>query len=183
MFEAEKILKALYQTDQCMKWEGDKVELLLIGGAAAILSGLLPQERVTQDCDVMDYTPSDANDAIVEAAAKAAEKEGLPENWLSFQAMGLDVLPDGWRVRRQLICEFDKIKIYAASRIDLIAMKFYANRPQDREDILNMRPTKDELSYIEKYLNMLKLPKRKADLDQIVDALRLVSVMRDIDFE
>lgn len=77
------------------------------------------------------------------------------------------------------MAEFGQLKIYAVSRLDLLAMKFYANRPQDREDIFHMKPAPEELDYIRKYLNMLRLPSRLADLDQVVNALQLVDAIED----
>lgn len=69
------------------------------------------------------------------------------------------------------------VTIYAASRLDLLCMKFYANRPQDREDIMEMTPTAEEISYVRKYLDMLTLPARQADLDQIACAHKLLEIM------
>ena len=59
-------------------------------------------------------------------------------------------------------------------------MKFYANRPQDREDIMEMKPTSQEMAYVRKYLEMLKLPSRLADLDQLVSAQKLVIAMEEV---
>ena len=59
-------------------------------------------------------------------------------------------------------------------------MKFYANRPQDREDIIEMKPTPEEMAYVRKYLDMLRLPARLADLDQVVSAQKLVDAMEDL---
>jgi len=103
----------------------------------------------------------------------------LPENWLNSKAMQMNILPDGWQSRRVFVAEFGQLKIYAVSRLDLLAMKFYANRPQDREDILHMKPTPDEIDDIRKYLNMLRLPARQADLDQVVSALKLVDAIEE----
>jgi hypothetical protein len=59
-------------------------------------------------------------------------------------------------------------------------MKFYANRPQDREDIIHINPTPDEIDTIRKYLNMLRVPSRQADLDQVVSALKLVDAIEEL---
>ena len=142
-----------------------------------MLTGLLPPERITLDCDVMDYNPEKSQKALLDAAHYIAEKHGLPETWFNFKAMQMNILPDGWKSRRVYVAEFAQLKIYAVSRLDLLAMKFYANRPQDREDILHMKPASDELDYIRKYLNMLRLPSRQADLDQVVSALKLVDAI------
>jgi hypothetical protein len=183
MFKAQDILDSLKMTDDFIDWQGDSIEILVVGGAAAMLTGLLPSERLTQDCDIMSFMPADTRDIVLEAAKQTADIKGLPPQWLNDQVISLNVLPDGWRSRRCFIAEFGKLKVYAVSRLDLLAMKFYANRPQDREDILNIKPTQGELEYIGRYLNMLKLPRRRADLDQIQDALRLLEAVREMDIE
>ncbi len=44
------------------------IEMLVVGGAAGMITGLLPPSRVTTDCDIMAYMPEDAL-AQVELAA------------------------------------------------------------------------------------------------------------------
>ena len=39
----------------------------------------------------------------------------------------------------------------------MLVMKFYANRPQDRENIFDMAPTPDELAKVRRYLDMMPL--------------------------
>jgi hypothetical protein len=178
-FGSKEILEALKETALNVVWSSD-IEILLVGGVAAMLAGQLPAERVTQDCDIMDFSPIQAQKAILDAANKIAQVRGLPQNWLNSQAMQLNVLPDGWRSRRKHICKYGHLSIFVASRIDLLCMKFYANRPQDREDIIEMKPTSEEMAFVLRFLNMLKLPVRKADLDQIVSAQKLVAAMEGL---
>ena len=181
-FGKEYIVELLKETCRLIDWP-DQIELLLVGGAAAMLGDLLPPSRVTQDCDVMNYAPLEAQNAVLNAARQVAHGRGLPENWLNFQAMSLNVLPDGWKSRRVYIGTFGRVSIYAAGRIDLLCMKFYANRPQDREDIVAIKPTMDELEYIRKYLDMLKLPSRLADLDQVESAVTLLNAIKGLSDE
>ncbi|MBW8016717.1 MAG: hypothetical protein FVQ82_11060 [Planctomycetes bacterium] len=178
-FGSKEILNALKETAANLEWNGD-IEILLVGGVAAMLTGQLPAERVTQDCDIINLSPKQAQKAILNSAREVARIKGLPENWLNCQAMQLDVLPDGWRSRREYICKYDQLSIYAASRLDMLCMKFYANRPQDREDIMEMKPKLEETCFVRKYLDMLKLPSRHADLDQIVTALKLIDTIEEV---
>ena len=175
--KSNDILDALNATAEHMEWNGDPVEILLIGGAGAMLTGMLRSERVTQDCDVIDYQPQDGQQAVLAAAAKVAAKKGLPEKWLNSKAMGLDILSDGWHSRRILIKKFDALWIYGASRVDMLVMKFYANRPQDREDIFDMAPTPDELAKVRRYLDMMRVPSKQADLDQVASAFELLDAV------
>ena len=175
--KSNDILDALNATAEHMEWNGDPVEILLIGGAGAMLTGMLRSERVTQDCDVIDYQPQDGQQAVLAAAAKVAAKKGLPEKWLNSKAMGLDILSDGWHSRRILIKKFDTLWIYGASRVDMLVMKFYANRPQDREDIFDMAPTPDELAKVRRYLDMMRVPSKQANLDQVASAFELLDAV------
>ncbi len=174
---SKEILGALKATAQNMQWDGKPVEILLIGGAGAMLTGLLRPERVTQDCDVIDYKPQDGQQSVLEAASKTAAAKGLPKTWLNSKAMNMDILPDGWRSRRILIRKFEKLWIYGASRIDMLVMKFYANRPQDREDIFDMEPKPQELVKVRRYLDMMRVPSRQANLDQVVSAFKLLDAV------
>jgi len=176
-----QILKHLKATAEQLQWDGQTIEIRLIGGAAGMLTGQLSAHRVTQDCDIMNFKPKEAQKAVLEAAAKVAAKQGLPEHWLSTQAMdALVSLPDGWHARRIHIETFGKLSVYAVSRLDLLAMKFYANRSQDRQDIIEMEPSPEEIDYIRKYLDMLRVPSRHADLDQVASALKLVDAIEDL---
>ena len=171
------ILKALAWLGDRVEWE-QPVEILLIGGAAGMITGQLAPDRTTLDCDVIDYTPAEAMQAVGIAARRVAQELGLPEGWLSSQARQLNILPDGWRNRRQHVGSFGKLRIYAVGRLDLLATKCYANRPEDREDILAMHPTGEELSFVRTYLTMLRVPSRQANLDQVESALRLVAALK-----
>ena len=172
----DDIIEALAQVGAHI--QGDEaVEILLIGGAAGMIIGELPDQRTTLDCDVIDFVPADAQDKVEKAARQVAREMGLPEGWLSSQARQLNILPDGWRQRRVHIGTFGRLHVYAIGRQDLLATKCYANRPQDREDIHAMRPRADELALVRTYLNMLRVPSREANLDQVDAALRLVTAL------
>ena len=178
--ETPDILNYLEAVAGRLEWDGSAVEILLIGGAAGMLTGQLPYYRVTQDCDIMHIQPSDAQQSVLTAAAEVARLFGLPQTWLNTQAMPLNVLPDGWRSRRTQIARFQTLSVYAVGRLDLLAMKFYANRPQDRQDIIAMKPSREEIEFCRRYLNLLKVPSRKAHLDQVVSALELVEAMEEL---
>ena len=176
---SEEILAALEETALGIEWDGD-VEILLVGGAAAMLTGQLRSERVTQDCDVMHFSPEQAQQALFDAANNVARSKGLPDGWLSAKVMQLNILPDGWVSRREFIRKYGQVSIYAAGRVDLLCMKFYANRAQDRADIDDMKPTSDEINFVRRYLNMLRVPSRGANLDQVVIAFALVDAIEEL---
>ena len=155
----------------------EEVEILLINGAAGILTGQLSPARTTGDCDVIRYLPEEAERVILRAAKAVADERGLPENWLNSQAASLNVLPDGWQTRRVRIGRFGKVMVSALSRKDLLAKKFYAAHPRDVEDIAHMKPACEERGFVATYLNMLRVPSREANLDQVETALKLLAAM------
>ncbi len=156
-----------------------KIDIVLIGGAAGVLTEQLPLNRTTTDCDVMFYRPETAGDTILAAAQKVAAQEKLPVSWLNFEAMQLDILPHGWRTRQVHVADFGPLHVYAVSRRDLLAMKCYANHAQDREDVQVMRPTREELAFVRTYLNMLRVPSRQANLDQVQWGLTYVNALEE----
>ena len=150
-----------------------EVELLLVGGAAGMLTGLLPPARTTIDCDVMVYVPEDAMGAVELAAAQVAGELGLGETWLNSNVqLRRDALPDDWETRRILIGRWGRLRVFAVSRIDLIAMKVLAGRPQDLEDIHSMKPRRDDVEFVRRYLD--GLPAKGTMLNEIDEARELL---------
>ena len=86
---------------------------------------------------------------------------------------------DGWRGRRQYIGTWGLLTVYAAGRRDLLATKFYANRPQDREDVQAMKPTLEDCAFVRTYLTMLRVSSRRAHLDQVESTLRLLNATKE----
>ena len=144
------------------------IELLLVGGAAAMVTGLLPPGRTTVDCDVMICHPTGAKPTVEHVADEVAEELGLAVGWLNshVQIRG-DALPDGWERRRIWVNTYGPLKVYAASRPDLIAMKVLAGRAQDIEDLQHMRATVSEAEFVREYLAGLEAKGPFAD--QVAD--------------
>ncbi len=146
-----------------------EVELLLVGGAAGMLTGLLPRTRTTTDCDVMSYIPESAMTAVEAAAEQVAEQLGLASTWLNSNVqLRRDALPDGWETRRVWIGTWGELRVFAVSRVDLIAMKVLAGRAQDLEDIRSMRPRADDVEFVSRYLD--GLPAKGTSPEQIAEA-------------
>ena len=171
--ESGDILSHLARLGDILQFS-EPVEIVLIGGAAGILTGQFSAGRVTRDCDVIRYVPNDAQEAVLVAARQVARENGLPEDWLNSKAMTLDILPDGWHVRKVPVGTFGQLHVVALSRQDLLATKFYAAFPRDVEDITAMAPTPKELRLVRTYLTMLRVPSRQADLDQVNHAMALL---------
>jgi len=176
----ENILNYLETLAKTVQWENSAIEILLIGGSAGMLTGQLLAHRVTQDCDMVYCCPPQAQQAILAAAAKVATAYGLPPTWLNTQAMNALPPPNGWQSRKQQIARFENLTVSAIGRLDLLAMKFYAHRPQDRQDVIAMKPSRDEIYYCRRYLDSLRVPSAKADLDQVIDALQFIDAIEEL---
>lgn len=146
-----------------------EIEILIVGGAAGMLTGVLAANKTTMDCDVMVCVPENALVAVELAAEQVAEEMSLDEHWLNSDVqLRLDALPDGWRHRRITVGKYGMLSVFAASRPDLIAMKVLAGRDQDIEDLEAMRVREDDVEFIRTYLD--GLDEKGTHQEQIDDA-------------
>lgn len=155
-FSPTLLQQALQATGEALQYPAD-VEILIVGGAAGLLTGLLPPARTTFDCDVMVFVPAQAWHAVEQAGRRVAQALNLSPTWLNGEAneMFRYRLPDGWEARRSHVGRFGRLSAYAVGRTDLIAMKVVAGRPQDREDLAELRPTAAEIEFVGAYLDGL----------------------------
>lgn len=115
------------------------ITLLVVGGAAGMLTGLLDAERTTTDCDVMLYDPPEARELVDAVAAEVADEQGLSERWLNSGGMPwADAMPAGWQDRLETVLVRGPLVVRAVGRLDLLALKLMAGRPQDIEDLETM---------------------------------------------
>lgn len=135
------------------------VEIVICGGSALILTGLVP--RTTNDVDIVALicsgkltSPAPLPDELVLAAAEVAEDLALAPDWLNngpsrddgglFQ-MGL---PDGFAGRLTSVDYGERLTAHFIDRLDQIYFKLYA--AVDRggyhiEDLLSLQPSPDEM--------------------------------------
>jgi hypothetical protein len=132
---------------------GREVEILIVGGAAGVLTGVLPSWWNTSDVDVIHFRLAQDRDAVLTAAEEAAQALSLPPSWVS-EDVGLFAwtLPEGWEHRRVWVGTFDQLRVFAAGRLDLIAMKFIAHRERDLEHLAQMNVSPAELEFVRSYL-------------------------------
>ncbi|MCY2952409.1 MAG: DUF6036 family nucleotidyltransferase [Planctomycetota bacterium] len=149
------IRTALAKLGERLRLDRD-VEILLVGGAAGVLIGQLPAAWTTADVDVIHCRLPQDRDAVMAAAEEVGRELSLPPSWLS-EDVGLYAwtLPEGWEYRRVHVLAQNHLRVYAASRLDLIAMKFVAHRERDLEHLFQMRVRTDELSFVRDYLDAL----------------------------
>lgn len=171
-FSPTLLEEALKATGEALEYPSE-VEILIVGGAAGMLTGLLPPARTTFDCDVMVFVPAQAWHAVEQAGKRIARAMGLAPTWLNGEAgeMFRYRLPNGWEDRRRAVGRFGRLNVYAVGRADLIAMKIVAGRPQDREDLAQLRPTPAELEFVGAYLD--SLVGRGAD-ERLIDDARVL---------
>lgn len=153
------------------------IEILLVGGAAGMVTGVFAPNRVTTDCDVVVYIPPDAMSAVELAAGEVAEEMSLASTWLNSEAqIRLDALPDGWETRKILVGTYGRLRVSAASRPDLIAMKVLAGRDQDIEDLQAMRIRRDDVEFVSEYLD--SLDSKGTRPDQVEEARTLLESLK-----
>lgn len=147
--------------------------MLIVGGAAGMITGVFPPTRTTTDVDVMIYAPDAAMSAIECTAEQLAPSLELELGWLNSQVqLRRDLLPPEWRSRRIFVGVWGRLHVSAISRPDLIAMKIVAGRTQDLEDIQDMGIRTDEVTFVQAYLK--QLPSQGTPQDQIEAAHRLL---------
>ncbi|TVQ53111.1 MAG: hypothetical protein EA377_08755 [Phycisphaerales bacterium] len=134
------------------------VDLLIVGGAGGLLAGYLPPGRTTQDCDVMVWSPADARATdlwrqLDEIARSVADEFDLPPDWLNRGAGVFEhrLLP-GWTERRIVLIEHGPVRFSSPSRVDYLALKLFAGRDVDLDDVLTMRITRDEAAFVRRTL-------------------------------
>lgn len=169
------IEKGLARLGEVLRYHRE-VEMLLVGGAAGMVTGVLPASRTTIDCDVMVYAPPDAMADVELAAAEVARELLLPPKWLNSDVqLRLDALPVGWMSRRIAVGVFGRLRVWAASRPDLIAMKVLAGRPQDLEDLKAMKVRADDVEFVRVFLD--GLAKKGTTAGEIASARELLDAL------
>ena len=139
--------------------DADRVEIVVCGGSALILTGMVP--RTTKDVDIVALirsgaliSPAPLPPALCQAAQEVAEDLALDLNWLNngpssgegglFQ-MGL---PDGFLGRLTSEPHGDHLLVHFVGRLDQIYFKLYASVDRGGyhiEDLRSLEPTSDEL--------------------------------------
>lgn len=162
MMNKTLVLQALRRVGETLG-SGPQVRLVIVGGAAGMLTDQFAARTTTGDVDAIHFRPAEAIHDIQEAAQRVAGELDLPLAWLNDEA-GIRVeLPAGWEGRRVSIGTFGRMHVDAVSRIDLMASKFLAHRPRDLAHLREMRVTEDERAIVGGFLAQLQADARSTD--------------------
>ncbi|MGA2819146.1 MAG: DUF6036 family nucleotidyltransferase [Anaerolineales bacterium] len=157
------VLNAIRAVGELLAAEGETVGIVVVGGAAMILGGLVT--RLTEDVDIIAAArswrkgvpsgiapPNPLPESLLRAVLRVARDFNLPENWMNSEvgAQWDTGLPPGFEKRIRWL-RFGGLALGIADRKDLIFLKLYAavdsEGPQSvhYQDLLGLRPSKKEL--------------------------------------
>lgn len=116
----------------------DPVQVMIIGGAFMLLQ--IQNRPFTEDIDFfplnfgLSTEPSKETKAFQSASRAVAKRHGLPKDWINDVSAtmlgGLGPDPE-----LQLWATFNKLLVYLPNLSYILAMKLFAGRPKDMEDI------------------------------------------------
>lgn len=154
--------------------------MILIGGGAGMLSGLLAGDRQTVDIDVMDVTPPEIFDLCCYHAPSIAEECGISPRWFDATPHTIrHTMLDGWRERTVPVGQFGPLAVRAIARIDLISLKAIASRNRDLIDLESLQVTRTEIEFILERLPALL--ERGTNPDHVETAIRTLRAIGGLD--
>jgi hypothetical protein len=156
--DRSSLAEALAATGAVLAARGQAHDVVLIGGGALLLRGVIG--RPTRDGDLLGERRPDGTiarlaslpAALAEAARQTALAYGLADDWLNLGPASLldGPLPDGFAGRLDLFA-FGGLGVWVAGRTDLVALKLWAAADRwpvaDRhlEDLAALAPSWEEL--------------------------------------
>lgn len=162
--QGSSIVDAIRAVGELLAAEGESVAVVVVGGAAMILQGVV--SRLTEDVDIIATAhsshkgvprglarPVPLPEPLLRAVSRVARDFNLPENWMN-SAVGAQWetgLPPGFEQRIRWL-QFGGLALGVAGRPDLIFLKLYAavdsEGPQSvhYQDLLALRPRAKELA-------------------------------------
>ncbi len=141
---------AINELDIILSNQGKQYTLYICGGAALIFLGY--ENRGTGDIDII---LEKFDEPLKNAVAEVAKRLKIPPTWLNNQVTPLGArLSKGWKSNCQKLFEGNVVTLKSLSRQDLISSKFHAaieRQSIDYNDILWLKPTKQELNAAKEY--------------------------------
>lgn len=124
VLDGDRLRELFSEVDAFVDPEGAPVDVVICGGAALALRW---DDRSTIDVDSLDQFPS----ALVGAIHTVGARNGLKTDW--FNEAASVFRPEG--LQTETVYQGQRLRVLAATRPYLLAMKVYAARPDDVEDI------------------------------------------------
>lgn len=146
MAPGTRLEHGLSELGRLLSMDGHSADLVLIGGGALLLIGAI--QRPTADLDVVARFDGGQlrasrpfSDVLISAIRRVGKALDLPhvprddKDWLNSGPSYLTTLglPEGFK-ERLVIQKYDSLTIRIASRLDLIALKFFAATDPQRAE-------------------------------------------------
>ena len=138
------VKQALDELDALVHQREAAEALLICGGASLILQGVI--SRDTQDVDVLHPVIDPILTDDITAVAKSLE---ISTDWVNNGPISLiNELPMGWQDRTIPVYQGKALTVTSLGRHEMILTKAFAfcDRGRDREDLLKLNVTPDELA-------------------------------------
>ena len=127
-FDREGLLRLLDEVSEELRWSRTRAQIYVIGGAAMSLA--YARERQTED---VDARIDEGHQRLTQAVRTVGRRHGLPDAWLNDSATtAIPREPD--RAARTVYAS-PHLTVSSASPKHLLAMKLYAAREKDHQDI------------------------------------------------
>ena len=148
-------------------------EICIVGGAAMVLA--FGNRASTRDIDALVMAPA----SVRAAAARVAEANGLPANWLNDGAKGF---ASGLPIEVKELLRFSNLRIVAPPPAYILAMKCITARvgldEHDKEDalflirLLGLRDSRAVLGLVSQYYEAERIPaKTRFFVQELCDEL------------
>jgi len=130
----------------------------------------------------MQLDPDNEWESVKAAAEAIRPKLGLPENWLNreSQVFGWQ-MPLGWRQRCEHFADFGPLRVMTLSRQDLITAKVMGapKRMQDRQDLDALRPSQEDLTFVDQHLRQVEIETEPGHCDPQKDFVERLRSRKD----
>ena len=157
MFDHRDVETYLRALDEQLGLRGHHIELVVCGGTALFVLGLVL--RATKDIDVvgivedgggLELREADFEDWFLESVGRVAVDFDLPDDWINNgpTSMIRTGLPEGFAERLVTKRYGDNLVVDYSSRFDLIHFKLYAavdRQGQHLEDLRALEPSSEEM--------------------------------------
>lgn len=127
-FSESDLLAAFGELANILERDGEQGRIYIAGGAAMLLAH--GSDRTTRD---IDASIDEGHGAVTRAIREVAQRRGWPTSWLNEQATAYMPPPDNRR--GSVVYDHPALKVVAASKEHMLAMKARAARLSDAIDV------------------------------------------------